>query len=551
MKAIYFETDEEVTSVIDRLQKVKDSEVALIFPRRSVVVRSIVNLKLIKRQAEIFGKKITIVTADEIGFNLAKRANLSVAKEISKDKKGKIEIIKEEVKEEPKEDKEEFLRELKTKKDKKDVSIFDVIPSSKEKEKDLSEKKTGIRYSEKGKVASKKVVFFSLSSLKFIFVFLAIAFIITGVIAFIILPRATIRIFPKTEMFSEKFEIIVDKDGQSVDLDKGILPGQIKTFERKGEKEKFQATGEKNKGKKAKGEIIVYNKFSSDPQTLPASTIFESQGKKFYSLSEVTIPGAQIKGGKTVAGQAKVLVEAEEPGEEYNLSPASFNIQSIAVEKQKDIFGKSVKEFSGGTTEMIKVVSEEDIKNAKEKLFQETTAKLLEELSNSLPSNELFIKGSEKKEIINVETEAEPDKEVSEFEMAVNVKITLMLFNKKDFKDLIFYQIDKKLSSEKFVLNDDINSGIKFNPVDFNVQLGKLRTEILVEKTVAWRFDEKSVENSVTGKSSQEARNILLQNQNIKDVEVNLWPFWVEKVPSNEEKINLILDTSKITGKIK
>src|SRR4051812_11001418 len=78
MKALYLESDEEITSVVDRLKEIDDEEVAIVVPKRAGLLQSIVNLKLLRYQAEQMKKRISLVTTDKTGRNLASAVGLTV-----------------------------------------------------------------------------------------------------------------------------------------------------------------------------------------------------------------------------------------------------------------------------------------------------------------------------------------------------------------------------------------------------------------------------------------------------------------------------------------
>ena len=73
----YIDTDEEISSVIDRLNKSMAVDNYFIIPKRAIFLQSIVNLKLLKREAEKTGKNIVIVTQDEIGASMAQRSGIN------------------------------------------------------------------------------------------------------------------------------------------------------------------------------------------------------------------------------------------------------------------------------------------------------------------------------------------------------------------------------------------------------------------------------------------------------------------------------------------
>jgi hypothetical protein len=75
-QTFYIESDEEIISVIGRLRKSSSEENVFVFPKRALVLQSIINLRLFQREAEKLGKKIVIVSQDEVGKMLAKKAGI-------------------------------------------------------------------------------------------------------------------------------------------------------------------------------------------------------------------------------------------------------------------------------------------------------------------------------------------------------------------------------------------------------------------------------------------------------------------------------------------
>lgn len=75
-QTFYIEPDEEIISVIGRLRKSSTEEIVFVFPKRALVLQSIINLRLLAREAEKFGKDIVIVSQDEVGKMLAKKAGM-------------------------------------------------------------------------------------------------------------------------------------------------------------------------------------------------------------------------------------------------------------------------------------------------------------------------------------------------------------------------------------------------------------------------------------------------------------------------------------------
>jgi hypothetical protein len=77
-QTFYIDLEEEISSVIDRLNKSMATDNFFVIPKRAIFLQSIVNLKLLKREADKVRKTITIVTQDEIGTSMAERCGIEV-----------------------------------------------------------------------------------------------------------------------------------------------------------------------------------------------------------------------------------------------------------------------------------------------------------------------------------------------------------------------------------------------------------------------------------------------------------------------------------------
>ena len=60
-ETIYVDVDDEITSIIDKVQVAKGKVIALVLPKRAPVLQSIVNMKLLKRTADNAGKNLVLV----------------------------------------------------------------------------------------------------------------------------------------------------------------------------------------------------------------------------------------------------------------------------------------------------------------------------------------------------------------------------------------------------------------------------------------------------------------------------------------------------------
>jgi hypothetical protein len=77
-KTLYIDIDEEITSIVDRLRKAQANEVIIVVPKQALLIQSLVNLKLLKKEATRRKKKLMIVTQDRIGKKLIEKAGILV-----------------------------------------------------------------------------------------------------------------------------------------------------------------------------------------------------------------------------------------------------------------------------------------------------------------------------------------------------------------------------------------------------------------------------------------------------------------------------------------
>ncbi len=75
----YIDPDEEIISVISRLRKVGEVDVFFVVPKRALFLQSMVNLRLLERESKKLGKRVCLVTQDDVGRSLAEKAGLETA----------------------------------------------------------------------------------------------------------------------------------------------------------------------------------------------------------------------------------------------------------------------------------------------------------------------------------------------------------------------------------------------------------------------------------------------------------------------------------------
>jgi hypothetical protein len=84
-KTLYIDIDEEITSIIDRMRKAEAREVIIVAPKNAMLLQSIVNLKLLKKESDRRKKQLLIITQDKIGKKLIEKAGILAQAKPGKD----------------------------------------------------------------------------------------------------------------------------------------------------------------------------------------------------------------------------------------------------------------------------------------------------------------------------------------------------------------------------------------------------------------------------------------------------------------------------------
>jgi len=149
---------------------------------------------------------------------------------------------------------------------------------------------------------------------------------------------------------------------------------------------------------KATGIITVSNKASRNI-TLVEGTRFLSSSeptRQFHTQKRITVPAG---------GQINISVIASEAGDDYNIEPCSFSIpglrNSSPPQLYYDVVGKSSEPMSGGSTEAMKKISQQDINNASEQILETAEQEAVNLLEAQLGDDYRVLDKSVEIEILN------------------------------------------------------------------------------------------------------------------------------------------------------
>ncbi len=546
---IYIEPEDDITDIITKIENSKEKIVALVPPKKAGVFRSVVNIKLISKVGATSEKTVVLVTTDPSIVKLAAATKIPVTKnlqtppavpeadleveEVSEEEvvDAPDEIEAEEDAEVIEEEEEEEVKEPK-KKEKK---------SKKEKKAKKPSEKTGNPVIDWIKAHKKLAIFGGIA---------AVVLIIFLVWAFALAPAATVTVGIQTESKSFAENVTFTTTAVDEDAKEGKFYLQEKKVESVQEI-KFEATGKKNTGEKATGDVIVYAFFKQRGSVaISNGAIFTVNGLSFVAnggaslswdgedfddcdnsgnASQLLQSGCQISG--------RVSVTAAEAGSKYNIAATQSGWSTIA-----NVSGAySDKAMSGGTDNVITVVEQADVEKAKDQLKSANEEENKQKLYDSIDDNMMIIESSFKQETATAEATPAAGEEVKEGVTPVlkaTTTATVYIIDKAKVEEFITEKAklddDQKIYEIKdpFIENfGEVNGGYT----------GRLKTNYAVGPKVT----DSEIVDMIKGKGVGDAQHDLKNINGIVSVSIDTSYPWVSVIPGDSNKITINIEVKE------
>lgn len=564
---IYIEPEDDITDIIAKIENSKEKIVALVPPKKAGVFRSVVNIKLISKVGTTSEKNVVLVTTDPSIVKLAAAARILVTKNLQTPpaiptaETEIAELAEEEVIDGPDMDTDESEDtdpDDKASSQGKDDGTKSTRKSKKDKKKDEQEEdEEGVEDEKKAKKATKpksgNPVINWIKSHKKTAIFggvAALALIIFLVWAFAIAPAATVTVGIKTENnnFSENVTFTTNADDENAAEGKFYL--QEKKIETVSEVT-FEASGQKNNGERASGEVTVMAiiSYKGGTKVINTGDTFTYNGLSYKADNSVTMSfdGENDSVCSNVNDKitleefkkqgcriyAKVKVTATAPGAAYNISAQNTGWNTTA-----DVVVSSDSAMTGGTDDIVTVVEQIDIEKAKDKLKASNEEEEKQKLYESIGDSMLVIDSS-----FNQDTAAAVATPAAGEEVKQGVTPTL-----KATTTATVYIIDKakveEFIKEKANIGDDQKIYEIKDPYIENFvrgdngYAGRLKTSYAIGPKVT----ENDIVEMIKGKGIGDAQHDLKNINGIVSVSIDTSYPWVSSIPGDTNKITVNIE---------
>lgn len=525
---IYIDTEDDITSIIDKVKASKEKIIALVPPKRVGVLQSAVNLKLLQKSATTADKRIVLITHSKPLAALAAGVAIPSAKNLQ----SKPELVAAE--ELPEDDESEDIingedmpvGEL----EKTAPAAASTDPEDEiELPENIAEPKKGPKKG-KGKKSGPNVPNFDMFRKKlFLLIAGGILLVLFLIWSIWFAPHATVNIKAKTTKEGIEVPISLDVNG-TTDIDAKVIKPTLQQIKKTSTTD-FTATGKKDVGEKASGRVTISNCATASSISVPAGTAVSSDGLNFMTATSVSVPGGSAStpfGPCTIPGRASVSVQAQEVGEEYNLSSgSSFTVagQSSAVSASNN------NDFSGGSKRTVTVVSSSDIQTARSKIVKENKDSGRKELEDKFDEKDyVIIDKSYKANATTVTSAPAQDAEASSAKLTVEITYSLLALDKDDVNSILNNALKEKIDERE---NQKVyDNGIK--QLEFNDYSGSSVT-LNTSGYVGPRIDIKDIKPKLVGKNYEDIRQMIKAIDGVDDVNTVFFPFWISTAPSADK----------------
>jgi hypothetical protein len=526
---IYIDVDDEITAVIDKVVNAKHKVVAVVLPKRATVFQSPVNMKLLKKAAISVKKNIVLITSDTSIIAIAGSVGLHVAKSPTSKpiipKAAVTAVAANEVLEVDGPDTESDSA----------INTDDTIELDNT---DSTDKESETKDTKKKKKVGKIPDFSSFRLRLGLGIGLLVALIVLWYVGFVVMPQATVTV--KTDVTTENVSTTITAQvGESeLNLENNTIPAKRVQVE-KIDTVTVPATGEKNVGSKATGKINLTNCIKSDGvQVVPAGTRFSGSGFTFETTEQAILPEATFNfsgdcKSKDIGDDLTVGAVALEPGENSNIGAQTLN-SSIS-----GIFAVG-SAMTGGTTQIIKVVSQDDVNKATEQLSGASKNQSLSELQQQLrddgkrPIDETLVTSK-----ATVVASPAVGAEATETKVTMTVNYSLIGVKEDELVQIIEKEARKLQGDTPINIRDSGIGGVIFT-VAGTPNEADTKINIQSVATIGPDINTDELKKSLAGKKRGDIEKQIEAIEGVRSVSVEYSPFWITTTPKSAEKITIV-----------
>jgi len=560
---IYIDIEDDIAAIVEKVSTSTEKIVALVLPKRPGVLQSSVNVRLLKRSADEASKNLVLITNDEQVMRLAGQTGVHVSPSLQ----SKPSIPKIDEPAEPEVDEISDGGDTSTgstvnpaqpdvyaddKKIDPKTPVGDLVDGKEEdieldntEPEELDAKDADQKKSKGSKLKGIAVPNFSKFRTKLILGVFTLALLIgAGFWALVIAPKATVVLTTVKSESSTKFILTASTSTPATDIEQSLVPA-VKKEDKQKLSGTFLATGTKDLGEKAKGVVTFYNcskddKLDDTARTVPAGTGISNGSRTFITQTTMTVQPSGFTGNncKLDEPSGQVDVTASEGGDVFNLSPRTYSVAGFGTISAVDESG-----MSGGTTKVVKIVTDSDVELAKEAVLAKAADNVKGKVSQLLqddsliPIQETFV-SEQGAPAPSIAVGGEATGDVT---LTIEVTSSMLGIKLTDVDPFITKELVKQIDASKQKVYD---TGALKATISIIERPNKdtVKINFAATSSIGPLLEQTTVATDISGKKAGEAKQLLESTPGVTRADVSLSPFWVFTIPTNTSKISVTVN---------
>jgi hypothetical protein len=367
-----------------------------------------------------------------------------------------------------------------------------------------------------------------------------IGLIIFIILATSVLPKAKVIVNTSSEPVTTDFNLTASTKAQTLDTKEGTIPAKLETTDQTGSQQ-VTATGQQNNGDKAAGSVsfsIPCGSVSGSPPNIPAGTGVYTGGLSYVTQSDANLTHPDFTPSCHFTDSANIKATAA--GSKYNIGDSSFTISGSHP-------GVSASgSASGGTDDIVTVLSQSDVDKVKQKLTTGSTGEeFTKDFEKKLTDQGAYVLHATLK-VGDAKVTSSPDvgQPASTANVSLKVTYSVLTVSKEDLTKALQTKLIDKIDEKKQKLNDNF-----FNDAEITVQ-GQNSTKTAIvhiseDTTVVPIISIATVKAVAKGHKVGDIKSAISGWPGVQSVDVKLSPFWVSKAPGKDSKITVVLKEVK------
>lgn len=393
---VYIDIDDEITTIIDKVRASEDKIVALVLPKRASALQSIVNMKLLRRTADEAKKHIVLITSDNNLLPLAGSVGFYVAKTLQTRPVVPPAPSFNDAPVTVAEDAEPFAIEDDDVDTSQPIGVLAGIDDADEEtievdnDEEVAVPAAVVATPSDKKSINKKLKVPNFERFRIVMalgLLLLIGLIVFAYFAVKVLPKANVTIKTDTTNVNTNVTFTAATAAKTVDTEKLVVPAVQKQLP-KTDKQDAKATGQRDDGSKASGTVKLSN-CGSTATTVPTGTGVSAGSFTFITQSSAALDSGNFDSGGNCKASgshvATVSVVAQNNGDQYNLSARTYAVSGFS-----GVTGAG-SNMTGGVSKIVKIITQEDVDNVKQKIVDSATTTATNELKQQFQADSSLV----------------------------------------------------------------------------------------------------------------------------------------------------------------